>query len=404
MILQEDRIAAAACFLPLTVNPRVSRELGTRHRAAIGLTEENDAVAIVVSEERGQIALAMNGRIDRGLSPDQLRERLRTFVVQRRGSGRSTSRVRRLMAYHPFRHLGLKVVALALAALLWLTVAGEHVVERSMRVPLEFRNIPASWRSSAILPANVDVRLRGSSALLSRLEAGEVVAVVDLANARPGSRIFHIRNEEVRAPYGVEVTQVVPGTLGIELEKSASRVVPVVAHIDGEPAAGFSVGQHTAEPSTVEVVGPESRVKKLASATTEPVDVAGARQNVSDVVAVGLLDSAVRLVEPQNVTVIVDVLPAPVERELRDVPVQARNLGHGLRAAEIAPAAVAVLIRGRRDALARGPRRRHRRVRRPCRVSARAATVCASSSIRPQHFGVIEFSPAEVAVTLRTSK
>jgi diadenylate cyclase len=91
IIVQEDRIAAAACFLPLTVNPRVSRELGTRHRAAIGLTEENDAVAIVVSEERGQIALAMNGRIDRGLSADDLRERLRTFVVQRRGSGRPGS-------------------------------------------------------------------------------------------------------------------------------------------------------------------------------------------------------------------------------------------------------------------------------------------------------------------------
>ena len=51
VILQDDRIAAAACFLPLSVNPRVSRDLGTRHRAALGLTEENDAIAIVVSEE-----------------------------------------------------------------------------------------------------------------------------------------------------------------------------------------------------------------------------------------------------------------------------------------------------------------------------------------------------------------
>jgi diadenylate cyclase len=91
VIVQEDRIAAAACFLPLTVNPRVSRDLGTRHRAAIGLTEENDAVAIVVSEERGQIALAMNGRIERAVSPDELRERLGTFVTQRRGSGRAAS-------------------------------------------------------------------------------------------------------------------------------------------------------------------------------------------------------------------------------------------------------------------------------------------------------------------------
>ena len=90
-IVQDDRVAAAACFLPLTVNPKLSKDLGSRHRAAIGLTEENDAVAIVVSEERGQIALAMNGRIDRALTPDELRERLRTFVVRRRGGSRSAA-------------------------------------------------------------------------------------------------------------------------------------------------------------------------------------------------------------------------------------------------------------------------------------------------------------------------
>src|SRR5215208_1161532 len=89
VIVQEARIAAAACFLPLTVNPRVSRELGTRHRAAIGLTEENDAVAIVVSEESGSISLALDGRIERGLSADQLRERLRSLVLLRRSGARN---------------------------------------------------------------------------------------------------------------------------------------------------------------------------------------------------------------------------------------------------------------------------------------------------------------------------
>ena len=90
-VLQEDRVAAAACFLPLTVNPRVSRELGTRHRAAIGLTEESDAAAVVVSEETGQISLALDGAIERGLTPDDLRERLRSLVMQRRTSGKRTS-------------------------------------------------------------------------------------------------------------------------------------------------------------------------------------------------------------------------------------------------------------------------------------------------------------------------
>src|SRR5947199_2329737 len=83
VIVQEDRVAAAACFLPLTVNPRLSKELGSRHRAAIGLTEENDAVAIVVSEETGSISLVVDGQIERGVVPNQLRARLRALVLQR---------------------------------------------------------------------------------------------------------------------------------------------------------------------------------------------------------------------------------------------------------------------------------------------------------------------------------
>ena len=86
VILQESRVAAAACFLPLTVNPRLSRELGTRHRAAIGLTEESDAAAIVVSEESGFISIALDGEIERALSPDDLRQRLRDLIQPRRRS------------------------------------------------------------------------------------------------------------------------------------------------------------------------------------------------------------------------------------------------------------------------------------------------------------------------------
>jgi diadenylate cyclase len=92
VILQDNRVAAAACFLPLTVNPRVGRELGTRHRAAIGLTEEGDAVAVVVSEETGQISLALEGRIERALTPDALRERMRSLVLLRRSRRRARGR------------------------------------------------------------------------------------------------------------------------------------------------------------------------------------------------------------------------------------------------------------------------------------------------------------------------
>src|SRR5437773_8103155 len=89
VIVQDDKVAAAACFLPLTVNPKLSKELGSRHRAAIGLTEENDAVAIVVSEETGRISIVVDGQIERGVDADGLRDRLRALVLQR---GPSTPR------------------------------------------------------------------------------------------------------------------------------------------------------------------------------------------------------------------------------------------------------------------------------------------------------------------------
>jgi diadenylate cyclase len=76
VIVQGTRIAAAACFLPLTLNPLTSNQLGTRHRAAIGVTEESDAVAVVVSEETGSISLAVGGTIELGLTVEQLTDRL----------------------------------------------------------------------------------------------------------------------------------------------------------------------------------------------------------------------------------------------------------------------------------------------------------------------------------------
>jgi diadenylate cyclase len=76
VIIQGDRVAAAACFLPLTTNPVMLRRLGTRHRAAIGVTEESDALAIVVSEETGQIAIASRGDLESDVSLERLHERL----------------------------------------------------------------------------------------------------------------------------------------------------------------------------------------------------------------------------------------------------------------------------------------------------------------------------------------
>ena len=102
----------------------------------------------------------------------------------------------------------------------------------------------------------------------------------------------------------------------------------------------------------MQVIGPESHVKDVSQATTEPIEVDGKSERVRDVVTIGVTDSSVRLVEPQSATVVVEILPAPVERDVAGVPVRFRNPGAGL-SARIVPEVVEVRVRGQRDVLAK---------------------------------------------------
>src|SRR4051812_33707346 len=250
----------------------------------------------------------------------------------------------------PFRHLGLKVLSLALAVMLWIVVAGEETVERGLRVPLELQQFPAGLELQTEPPSLVDVRVRGASTALSRVGPGDIVAVLDLHAARPGQRLFQITPEQVRVPFGVQVVQVTPPGVALVFEKSASRSVRVVPAVEGSPAPGFVVGKLTAEPPTVEVAGPESAVERVTEAVTEPISVAGARQSVTEVVTVGFLDPTLRLKNPRPARVTVQVLPGPVERTLRDRPIRLRNLAPGL-VAQATPSVAHVVVRGSREGL-----------------------------------------------------
>jgi len=92
VIVQSDRVAAAGCYLPLTLDPQLSKELGTRHRAGIGITEETDALAIIVSEETGTISAAVDGTIQRNLDSTALREVIQKAFASKLGPGVEATR------------------------------------------------------------------------------------------------------------------------------------------------------------------------------------------------------------------------------------------------------------------------------------------------------------------------
>jgi hypothetical protein len=255
-------------------------------------------------------------------------------------------------AWWPFRHLGLKLLSVAVAVLLWMVVAGEETVERGLRIPLELQQFPPGLELDGEPPSLVDARVRGASGTLGRLSVGDVVAVIDLRGAHVGRRLFPLTPDQVRVPFGVEIVQMTPPTVALVFEKSASKQVPVEPRLEGKPAAGFVVGRRTVDPATVEIIGPDSAVERATEALTEPVSVNGAREAVRETVKVGMVDSALRLKTSRAAVVEVEIVPAPVERTVHNVPVHLKNLAPNLTA-ESNPTMVDVNLRGSREGLGR---------------------------------------------------
>jgi YbbR domain-containing protein len=252
----------------------------------------------------------------------------------------------------PFGHLGLKAMSVVFAALLWFAVSGEETVERGLRVPLELQQFPAGLELLGDAPSLIDVRVRGASGSLSRLGAGDIVAVLDLKGARVGRRLYQITTEQVRVPFGVQVVQVQPPSVTLTFEGTAEKRVKVEPAIEGDPAPGFVVGRISVDPPMVEVVGPRTAVGRVTEAFTEPVSVADRRETVSEGVTVGFEDPSLRLKAPRPAQVTVEVLPGPVERTVRDRPVHLRNVGANLLARST-PNVVEVVLRGSREGVAR---------------------------------------------------
>jgi YbbR domain-containing protein len=211
------------------------------------------------------------------------------------------------MAWHPFRNIGLKVLALVLGTLLWLIVSG-HEIERRVRVPVAYSSMPVGLEMTSEQD-DVSVHVRGTDTEVSQLGTGDVRVIVDLADAHAGTNLMVLQPELVEAPLGIEVFRIEPGTVTVELERSARKDVAVDPLIEGRPADGFVVGDVSVVPRTVPVIGPESRLARPVSVVTDRIRLDGRRSRVEIDTNVVSVDSQVRLVEPRRVRVVVQIVP-----------------------------------------------------------------------------------------------
>jgi YbbR domain-containing protein len=214
------------------------------------------------------------------------------------------------MAWKPLRNIGLKLSALGLGTLLWLTVSG-HEIERRVYVPVSYSNVPAQLELTGDQMDMVSVHVRGDENLVSGLREGEIRVVVSLDSAEAGPNLIPLRNEEVVAPLGVQVMQIDPGTASVTLETSARVTVPVRPTLVGQPTSGFTVSGVTTQPPGVTIAGPESRLRNPISVITDRIGLDGRSSTFTQDVAVGVADAQLRVVEPRVVRVTVRIQPVP---------------------------------------------------------------------------------------------
>jgi diadenylate cyclase len=211
-LIEGEVISRVGVVLPLTQQARVPAEFGTRHRAGMGLAERTDALAVVVSEERGEVTLMQGERIEVLRSESALTTALSGSTTTPTAGTVRSSRIWSLA------NVRLIATGLALAATVWglaFLLPGTSVRIRS--VPLEFTNVPPGLTVDAQSVDTVDVWLRGSDFLFDSVNLDALVARCDLATAHAGFNVVRVRAENFDVPLGLKVDSVAPRQVTVGL-------------------------------------------------------------------------------------------------------------------------------------------------------------------------------------------
>jgi YbbR domain-containing protein len=216
-----------------------------------------------------------------------------------------------------FRNIGWKLLSLALAAGLWLAIVGEPEMASSVSVPIQYVHIPTDYEISSDIPERVHLEVQGPTIRVQRLNESGMAVVLDLSTvSQSGERTFTIDQRNLRLPSSVRLVRAVPSQLRIRFDRRASREVPVQVRFSGAPPDGYRLTRSEAHPGTLNVVGPEGRVRRIDFAETDAIDL-GAVLGTSEFHVHAFVDDAhVRFEASPRVTVKVIVERIPRAKEL----------------------------------------------------------------------------------------
>lgn len=186
-------------------------------------------------------------------------------------------------------NLWLKVASLVLAVAMWFFVmlSGRSVI--TIDVPLIFTNLSSGF-VAVDYPKAVNISLEGQKGVIQSLRQNEIQAVIDLHDVKPGKSFFTLSKDDIKIPKTLIVREIDPETVSLTIEEQLRKTVKVKPAVIGLPEKGFEIVEISVEPSTLELEGPKSMVRKIYTIKTEPIDINGinddliykANLNISD--------------------------------------------------------------------------------------------------------------------------
>lgn len=204
-----------------------------------------------------------------------------------------------------FNDFGWKVFSLAIAVLLWMVVASEPELSTFVSVPVEYKSVPESLEISSDVLESVYLELHGPSGRLRGTEGEQhrYAVVLDMSAVRPGARTFTIGENDARLPRGIRLVRAIPSQLRFDFERRQYRDTPVHVRFAAQPQPGYHVASYEVTPSTLQIVGPESRVNRVKFVSTDPLDVSNVVGTAEFHVNAFVDDSHVRFTRPPQIKV-----------------------------------------------------------------------------------------------------
>ncbi|MGD2271966.1 MAG: diadenylate cyclase CdaA, partial [Desulfobacterales bacterium] len=218
-VIQGNRILEVGCILPLSQRSDLPSHYGTRHRAALGLSENTDAMVIVVSEERGNVAVTKGSRIRTLTGKAQLEQRLRehTGVAANEG-GRGTREKLEISA--------AAIVSISLISAVWLSVSRGLDTLMTVEVPIEYMNREPAKEIVDTSVGKVSLKLAGSASLLKTVQPEQARVRIDLSKSIVGLNSFTVSQDNIRLPPGVVLKGVNPPVIEVTLDVLSHKILP----------------------------------------------------------------------------------------------------------------------------------------------------------------------------------